>query len=82
MMPLTASPAPTLSVAPPVRRRLATLFVDIANSTSLLMHHPAEVVLGVVQGFMSLVTEVSDQDAGEHVNCRVVAAAAGAGGTT
>ncbi len=64
MMPLTASPAPTLGVAPPVRRRLATLFVDIAGSTSLLMHHPPEVVLGVVQGFMSLVTEAASAHAG------------------
>ena len=50
--------------APPVRRRLATLFVDIAGSTSLLIHHPPEVVLGVVQGFMSLVTEVAFAHAG------------------
>ena len=35
----------------PTRRRLATLFVDIAGSTSLLVHHPPEVVLGIVQGF-------------------------------
>jgi hypothetical protein len=50
--------------APPVRRRLATLFVDIAGSTSLLVHHPPEVVLGVVQGFMTLVTEVASAHAG------------------
>jgi class 3 adenylate cyclase len=61
---LTASPAPPLGVAPPVRRRLATLFVDIAGSTSLLIHHPPEVVLGVVQGFMALVTEVASAHAG------------------
>ena len=48
----------------PVRRRLATLFVDIAGSTSLLVHHPPEVVLGVVQGFMILVTEVASAHAG------------------
>ncbi len=50
--------------APPVRRRLVTLFVDIAGSTSLLVHHPPEVVLGVVQGFMTLVTEVGSAHAG------------------
>ena len=50
--------------AHPVRRRLATLFVDIAGSTSLLVHHPPEVVLGVVQGFMTLVTEVASAHAG------------------
>ena len=48
----------------PVRRRLTTLFADIAGSTSLLVHHPAEVVLGVVQGFMTLVTEVASAYAG------------------
>ena len=48
----------------PMRRRLATLFVDIAGSTSLLVHHPPEVVLGVVQGFMTLVTEVATAHAG------------------
>jgi class 3 adenylate cyclase len=64
MISLTASLAPPLGVAPPVRRRLATLFVDIAGSTSLLIHHPPEVVLGVVQGFMALVTEVASAHAG------------------
>jgi class 3 adenylate cyclase len=48
----------------PMRRRLTTLFVDIAGSTSLLIHHPPEVVLGVVQGFMTLVTEVAWNHAG------------------
>ncbi len=43
----------------PNRRRLTTLFVDIAGSTRLLAHHPPERVLGVVQGFMGLVTEVA-----------------------
>lgn len=47
-----------------MRRRLATLFVDIAGSTSLLVHHPPEVVLGVVQGFMTLVTEIASAHAG------------------
>jgi class 3 adenylate cyclase len=49
---------------PPQRRRLAILFVDIAGSTSLLVHHPAEVVLGVVQGFMRLVAAVASAHAG------------------
>jgi class 3 adenylate cyclase len=48
----------------PMRRRLTTLFVDIAGSTSLLIHHPPEVVLSVVQGFMTLVTEVASSHAG------------------
>ena len=48
----------------PVRRRLATLFVDIAGSTSLLVHHPPEVVLGVIQCFMGLVAEVAFAHAG------------------
>ena len=43
----------------PVRCRLATLFVDIASSTSLLMHHPPEVVLAVIQCFLGLVTEAA-----------------------
>jgi class 3 adenylate cyclase len=43
----------------PTRRRLATLFVDIAGSTRLLAHHPPETVLAVVQRFMRLVTEVA-----------------------
>ena len=48
----------------PMRRRLTTLFVDIAGSTSLLVHHPPEVVLSVVQGFMTLVTEDASSHAG------------------
>jgi class 3 adenylate cyclase len=43
----------------PARVRLATLFVDIAGSTRLLAHHPAEIVLGCVQRFMRLVTDVA-----------------------
>ncbi len=43
----------------PARRRLATLYVDIAGSTRLLAHHPPETVLGVVQRFLRLVTEVA-----------------------
>ncbi len=43
----------------PIRRRLATLFVDIAGSTSLLVHHQPEVVLGVVQCFLGLVAEAA-----------------------
>lgn len=37
-------------------RRLTTLFVDIAGSTRLVVHHPAKTVLGVVQCFAELVT--------------------------
>jgi class 3 adenylate cyclase len=54
----------SLREAPPIRRHLATLFVDIAGSTSLLVHHTPEVVLGVVQDFMTLVTEVASAHAG------------------
>jgi class 3 adenylate cyclase len=43
----------------PVRHRLTTLFVDIAGSTSLLVQHPPETVLHVVQCFMRLVTDVA-----------------------
>lgn len=43
----------------PTRRRLTTLFVDIAGSTRLLVQHPPERVLGVVQRFLRLVTEVA-----------------------
>jgi class 3 adenylate cyclase len=41
-----------------MRRRLATLFVDIAGSTRLVVRHPPETVLGVVQCFAELVTDV------------------------
>lgn len=61
---MTIFPSPTMPETLPVRRRLTTLFVDIAGSTSLLIHHPPEVVLGVVQGFMTLVTEVAPSYAG------------------
>jgi len=43
----------------PARRRLATLFVDIAGSTRLLAQHSPERVLAVVQRFMRLVTDVA-----------------------
>jgi class 3 adenylate cyclase len=43
----------------PTRRRLTTLFVDIAGSTRLLEQHPPETVLGLVQRFMRLVTDVA-----------------------
>jgi class 3 adenylate cyclase len=55
---------PVRHEASPVRRRLATLFVDIAGSTSLLVHHPPEVVLGVVQAFMGLVSRLATAHAG------------------
>jgi class 3 adenylate cyclase len=61
---LTVVTSPSPLDAAPSRRRLATLFVDIAGSTSLLVHHPPEAVLGVVQSFMTLVTEVAYVHAG------------------
>jgi class 3 adenylate cyclase len=42
-----------------MRRRLATLFVDIAGSTGLVVRHPPETVLGVVQCFAGLVTDLA-----------------------
>jgi class 3 adenylate cyclase len=53
-----------LATTRPVRRRLTTLFVDIAASTSLLVQHPPETVLEVVQCFMRLVTDVAYACAG------------------
>lgn len=43
----------------PSRRRLTTLFVDIAGSTRLLEHHSVDAVLALVQRFMRLVTDVA-----------------------
>ena len=60
----TPTGCPLRPETPPLRRRLTTLFVDIAGSTSLLVHHPPEVVLDVVQGFMTLVTELATAHAG------------------
>jgi class 3 adenylate cyclase len=42
-----------------MRRRLATLFVDIAGSTRLVVRHPPETMLGVVQCFDELVTDIA-----------------------
>ena len=42
-----------------MRRRLTTLFVDIAGSTRLVLRHPPETVLGVVQCFAELVTDIA-----------------------
>jgi len=42
-----------------MRRRLATLFVDIAGSTRLVVRHPPETMLGVVQCFAALVTDIA-----------------------
>jgi adenylate cyclase len=47
-----------------MRRRLATLFVDIAGSTRLVVNHPAETVLGVVQCFADLVSDVAQAHGG------------------
>lgn len=61
---MTIAASPSMPETLPMRRRLTTLFVDIAGSTSLLIHYPPEVVLNVVQGFMTLVTEVAAGHAG------------------
>ncbi len=42
-----------------MRRRLATLFADIAGSTRLVVQHEPETVLGVVQCFADLVSEIA-----------------------
>jgi class 3 adenylate cyclase len=42
-----------------MRRRLTTLVVDIADSTSLAVRHPPETMLGVVQCFAELVTGIA-----------------------
>jgi RNA polymerase sigma factor (sigma-70 family) len=42
-----------------MRRRLTTLFVDIAGSTRLVVRHPPETMLGVVQCFAALVTDIA-----------------------
>ena len=42
-----------------MRRRLATLFVDIVGSTRLVVRHPPETVLGGVQCFAELVTDIA-----------------------
>ena len=42
-----------------MRRRLATLFVDIVGSTRLVVHHEPETVLGVVQCFAELVSDIA-----------------------
>lgn len=41
------------------RRRLATLFVDLAGSTGSVVRHPPETVPGVVQGFAGLGTDIA-----------------------
>ncbi|HET7876102.1 MAG TPA: adenylate/guanylate cyclase domain-containing protein [Methylomirabilota bacterium] len=42
-----------------MRRRLTTLFVDIAGSTRLVVRHPPETVLGVIQCFAELVADLA-----------------------
>ena len=42
-----------------MRRRLALMFVDIAGSTRLVVHHAPETVLGVVQCFRAQTPRVA-----------------------
>jgi len=42
-----------------MRRRLVTLFADIAGSTRLVMHHDPEKVLGAFRCFSELVSEIA-----------------------
>lgn len=44
---------------PPVRKELTVLFVDIADSTAVVLHQPPEVALALVQSFMAVVTEIA-----------------------
>jgi class 3 adenylate cyclase len=43
----------------PARKELAVLFVDIADSTAMVLHQPPEVALALVQRFMGMVTEIA-----------------------
>ena len=43
----------------PLRRELTVLFVDIADSTPLIVQREPEAVLALVQRFMEVVTEVA-----------------------
>jgi class 3 adenylate cyclase len=43
----------------PTKRELAVLFVDVADSTSTILHQPPEVALAAVQHFMRVVTDVA-----------------------
>jgi class 3 adenylate cyclase len=43
----------------PTRKDLAVLFVDIADSTAMVLHQPPEVALALVQRFMGIVTEIA-----------------------
>lgn len=45
--------------SPPVRKELAIVFVDIADSTATVLHQPPEVALALVQSFMAVVTDVA-----------------------
>ncbi len=42
-----------------MRRHLTTLFVDIAGSTRLVVRHPPETMLGLVQCFSGLVADIA-----------------------
>jgi class 3 adenylate cyclase len=42
-----------------MRRRLATLFVDIVGSTRLVVRHPPETALGVLQCFAGLIADIA-----------------------
>jgi class 3 adenylate cyclase len=43
----------------PTGKDLAVLFVDIADSTAMVLHQPPEVALALVQRFMGIVTEIA-----------------------
>lgn len=78
-VPWMAAPEPTASSAGaliaesaflageklPVRREMAVLFVDMADSTRLFVNHSAEDVLRLVQSFMQIVVEVAVQHCGD-----------------
>jgi class 3 adenylate cyclase len=48
---------------------LAVLFVDIADSTAMVLHSPPEVALALVQRFMGIVTEIALAHCGDVKDC-------------
>lgn len=49
----------------PIRRDMAVLFVDMVDSTPLLLHEDAEKVLSLVQAFMAPVVDVAAHHCGD-----------------
>jgi class 3 adenylate cyclase len=62
---LIAEAAFLRGLALPARRDLAVLFVDMVDSTRLFATHAPEQVLGLVQAFMEIVTEIAVSHCGD-----------------